>query len=43
LLDTHALIWMDGDDTKPGKRTRKAIPRAWKGGEVVVSAISFPG
>lgn len=41
LLDTHALIWMDGDNPKLGKRARQAIEGAWRSNEVVVSAITF--
>jgi len=41
LLDTHALIWMDGDNPKLGKRARRAIQAAWRSTEVVVSAITF--
>lgn len=41
LLDTHALIWMDGDDPKLGTKARQAIQGAWKSGEVTVSAITF--
>lgn len=41
LLDTHTLLWMDGDDAALGPATRGLIARSWQVGEVAVSAISF--
>lgn len=41
LLDTHALLWMDRDDPALGPQAREAISRAWRRGEVAVSAISW--
>ncbi len=41
LLDTHVLIWLRFGHSKLGRRTRRAIERAWSHGEAAVSAISF--
>ena len=41
LLDTHTLIWLDGDNPKLGTTSRRTIARAWSDGKVAVSAISF--
>jgi PIN domain nuclease of toxin-antitoxin system len=41
LLDTHTLIWMDGDNPKLGPKARRTIEHAWPDGKVAVSAISF--
>lgn len=41
LLDTHALVWMNQDDTALGKAARRFIQTAWDAGGLAVSAISF--
>lgn len=41
VLDTHALIWMDADDSSLGRAARRVIRDAWTEGQVGVSAISF--
>ena len=41
ILDTHALLWMDGDDRSLGKKSRFIIEQAWKKNVVTVNAISF--
>lgn len=41
VLDTHALIWMDSDDTALGKTARQLIQAAWDAQWLAVSAISF--
>lgn len=41
VLDTHALLWMDGDDKSLGPTARSRIEDAWRTDGVAVSAISF--
>jgi PIN domain nuclease of toxin-antitoxin system len=41
LLDTHALLWLDTDDRRLGRKTRALIDREWTHNRVGVSAISF--
>ena len=41
VLDTHSLLWLRCDDRRLGVRSRHEIERAWRGGELAVSAISF--
>jgi PIN domain nuclease of toxin-antitoxin system len=41
LLDTHALLWMAGDDKRLSKRAHKAIREARQGGGIAVAAISL--
>jgi len=41
VLDTHALIWMDQDDRKLGRKTRQLILQEWTHQELGVSAITF--
>ena len=41
VLDTHVLVWADGDDRKLGRKARNLIQQLWPGGEVAVSAIVF--
>jgi len=41
VLDTHALLWMDRDDSSLGVAARRRIEIAWGSEGVVVSAISF--
>lgn len=41
VLDTHALIWMDGDNPSLGRTARRAVRDAWAEGHVGVSAITF--
>jgi len=41
LLDTHALVWMDQDDTALGKSARRIVQAAWDNEKVAVSAFSF--
>ncbi|NCX99267.1 MAG: PIN domain nuclease [Planctomycetia bacterium] len=41
LLDTHALLWMDGNDPMLGPLARALIETAWRSDVVAVSAISF--
>lgn len=41
VLDTHALIWMDGDSARLGPRARQLIEKAFGGPGIAVSAISF--
>lgn len=41
VLDTHALVWLDQDDTALGAEARLTIQHAWQAGSVAVSAISF--
>jgi len=41
LLDTHALVWMDGGNTRLGPQARKRIDDALHEDELMVSAISF--
>lgn len=41
LLDTHALLWHEQGDRRLGPKTRRAIERRLRGGELAVSAISF--
>lgn len=41
LLDTHVLIWMDGDDAALGRKSRSLIENALAGGSLAISAISF--
>jgi len=41
LLDTHALIWMDGDSATLGKTSRRLIQQAWETRQLAVCAISF--
>jgi PIN domain nuclease of toxin-antitoxin system len=41
VLDTHVLVWADGDDRRLGRKTRVMIDRLWGGGKVAVPAIAF--
>jgi PIN domain nuclease of toxin-antitoxin system len=41
LLDTHALIWLDQDDSNLGPEARKYADLALQQGQLAVSAISF--
>jgi PIN domain nuclease of toxin-antitoxin system len=41
ILDTHVLLWMDRNDPALGSVARGHIERAWRAGQVAVSAISF--
>jgi PIN domain nuclease of toxin-antitoxin system len=41
LLDTHVLLWMDGDETALGRRARALIHGALTEERLAVSAISF--
>ncbi len=41
ILDTHTLLWMDGDDPSLGVLARREIEVAWRAGRVAVSAITF--
>lgn len=41
LLDTHALLWMDADNSTLGKNSRRLIQQAWEAQKLAVSAISF--
>ena len=41
LLDTHVLLWLRLGDARLGTGARIEIDRAWKAGQVGVSAISF--
>ena len=42
LLDTHVILWLRLG-LHLGQRARTAIDKAWKAGELAVSAISFWG
>ncbi len=41
LLDTHVLLWLLVGSRRLGAGARLEIDRAWRDGEVCVSAISF--
>lgn len=41
VLDTHVLVWADGDERKLGRKTRALIDRLWARGEVAACAMSF--
>lgn len=41
VLDTHVLLWMDGNDEALGAASRQLIDTAWQQGQVAVSAITF--
>jgi PIN domain nuclease of toxin-antitoxin system len=41
LLDTHALVWLDTDDRRLGRKTRALIEKHWPDGQVAVSTVSF--
>ena len=41
LLDTHVLLWSRSGDQRLGSDARSEIERAWRQGELAVSAISF--
>ena len=41
LIDTHALIWLDQDDTALGRGSRELADAALEDGTLAVSAISF--
>jgi PIN domain nuclease of toxin-antitoxin system len=41
IVDTHVLLWMDGDDPSLGQQARHQIKLAWPAGQIAVSAISF--
>jgi PIN domain nuclease of toxin-antitoxin system len=41
VLDTHVLLWMDGNNPALGTASRQIIETAWRQGQVAVSAISF--
>ena len=41
LLDTHVLLWSRSGDRRLGSGARAEIERAWRQGELAVSAMSF--
>ena len=41
LLDTHALIWLDQDDSTLGANSRRLADEALRSGSLAVSAISY--
>ena len=41
VLDTHVLVWADGDERKLGRRARTLLNRLWGNGQVAVCALSF--
>jgi PIN domain nuclease of toxin-antitoxin system len=41
LLDTHALLWLDGGQAELGLSSRRAADEALRRGRLAVSAISF--
>ncbi len=41
LLDTHVLLWSRSGDQRLGNGARAEIERAWRQGELAVSAMSF--
>lgn len=41
VLDTHVLLWADGDDSRLGRKARAMIDRLWPSGKVAVPAIAF--
>jgi len=41
LLDTHALVWLDGGQAELGRSSRGAADDALRQGRLAVSAISF--
>jgi PIN domain nuclease of toxin-antitoxin system len=41
VLDTHVLLWADGDDRRLGRKARATLDRQWKAGKVAVPAIAF--
>jgi PIN domain nuclease of toxin-antitoxin system len=41
LLDTHALIWLDQDDSTLGKDARRLADESLRGGGLAVSTISY--
>ena len=41
LLDTHALVWLDGGQAELGLSSRRAADEALRQGRLAVSAISF--
>jgi PIN domain nuclease of toxin-antitoxin system len=41
LLDTHALLWLDGGQAELGSSARRAADEALRRGRLAVSAISF--
>ncbi|MGH6886124.1 MAG: type II toxin-antitoxin system VapC family toxin [Geminicoccales bacterium] len=41
LLDTHALLWLDGGHGELGLAARRAADEAFRRGRLAVSAISF--
>ena len=41
LLDTHALIWLDGGSSRLGQESRRALDRALAEDQLSVSAITF--
>ena len=41
VLDTHALIWLDRDDSALGPIARGLIEKAWRTDCVAVNVISF--
>jgi len=41
VLDTHALIWLDRNDSVLGPKTRGLIEKAWQTDRVAVNSISF--
>lgn len=40
-LDTHVLLWLWSASQRLGANARLEIDRAWRAGEVCVSAVSF--
>jgi PIN domain nuclease of toxin-antitoxin system len=41
LLDTHVLVWADGDDRKLGRKARALIDKLWPLAKVAVPSIAF--
>ena len=41
LLDTHALVWLDGGSSRLGPESRRALDRALADDQLSVSAITF--
>ena len=41
VLDTQVMLWLRSGDPKLGTHARLEIDRAWRSGEVAISAISF--
>jgi PIN domain nuclease of toxin-antitoxin system len=41
LVDTHVVIWIDGQIARLGRQARQEIERVWADGGLSVSAASF--